>query len=391
MSVYAEGATELLLALATPTPKGYWGVPVLVWGRPGTGKSTFIESLQRDGFPVFTMIASLHDPTDFSGLPVLHDGRMRFAPPDWLQVFEQTGRGILFLDELTTAPPTVQAALLRLVLERKVGAHSLPPEVRIAAAANPPEIAAVGWELSPPLANRFVHIQWNLDGERYRQSLESGFAEATLPETDPERHRARSVYWRNLVAGFLKRNPALAHTEPAEDEYAFASPRSWDFAIALMATCDLHGYAPTPNQPAPRDAQPFINLVKGAVGSGAATSFLQYLRTLRIPDPEAVLDGKAQVDASLREDELFVLFNTMKSLLTGMEGSDPRLSARTQRFLQGAQVVADARKGDSIYTCFRELIKSGWLQQRAAADQKIAPILRELSRYFEELTRILEA
>ncbi|GAO74944.1 putative uncharacterized protein [Meiothermus ruber H328] len=40
MSVHPEGATELLLALATPTPKGYWGVPVLVWGRPGTGKST---------------------------------------------------------------------------------------------------------------------------------------------------------------------------------------------------------------------------------------------------------------------------------------------------------------------------------------------------------------
>ncbi len=96
MSVYAQGATELLLALATPTPKGYWGVPVLVWGRPGTGKSTFIESLGRNGFPVFTMIASLHDPTDFSGLPVLHDGRMRFAPPDWMEVFEQSGRAFCF-------------------------------------------------------------------------------------------------------------------------------------------------------------------------------------------------------------------------------------------------------------------------------------------------------
>jgi hypothetical protein len=51
-----------------------------------------------------------------------------------------------------------------------------------------------------------------------------------------------------------------------------------------------------------------VNLVKGAVGSGAATSFLQYLRQLRIPDPEAVLDGAAQVDPTLREDELLVLF-----------------------------------------------------------------------------------
>jgi MoxR-like ATPase len=153
MSNLATGALELMLAMQTPTPKGYWGVPVLVWGTPGTGKSTFIESLQRDGFPVYTMIASLHDPTDFNGLPVLHNGRMRFAPPEWVYLFEEHGQGILFLDELTTAPPTVQAALLRLVLERKVGAHSLPAGVRIVAAANPPDIAASGWELSPPLAN----------------------------------------------------------------------------------------------------------------------------------------------------------------------------------------------------------------------------------------------
>lgn len=277
------------------------------------------------------------------------------------------------------------------MLERKVGAHSLPPAVCIADAANPPEIAAVGWELSPPLANRFVHIQWNLDGEHYRHALENGFANATLPHTDDKRHRERSVFWRNLVAGFLKRNPALAHTEPAEDEYAFASPRSWDFAIALMATCDLHGYAPTPGQPAPRNPQPFINLVRGAIGSGEATSFLNYLRTRRIPDPEEVLDGKAQVDPSLREDELLVLFNSMKNLLTTTGASNPRLSERTKRFLEGARKVADARKGDSIYTCLRDLIKSGWLQGRAAADPSIVSILKRLSQHFEELTQILEA
>jgi hypothetical protein len=113
MSNLATGATELMLAMQTPTPKGYWGVPVLVWGTPGTGKSTFIESLQRDGFPVYTMIASLHDPTDFNGLPVLHDGRMRFAPPEWVYLFEEHGQGILFLDELTTAPPTVQSENIR--------------------------------------------------------------------------------------------------------------------------------------------------------------------------------------------------------------------------------------------------------------------------------------
>jgi GTPase SAR1 family protein len=390
VSVFAEGTTELMLALATPTPKGYWGVPVLVWGMPGTGKSTFIESLQRDGFPVYTMIASLHDPTDFNGLPVLHDGRMRFAPPDWVYLFEEHGQGILFLDELTTAPPTVQAALLRLVLERKVGAHSLPAGVRIVAAANPPDIAASGWELSPPLANRFVHLNWRLDGDTYRRALEEGFQQATLLSTEPARHAERELYWKQLVAGFLRRNPAMAFTQPAEDEYAYASPRSWDFAIALMATCDLHGYAPRPGEQSPPNTQPFVNLVKGAVGSGAATSFLQYLRKLRIPDPEAVLDGAAQVDPTLREDELFILFNTMARILQAMPEDDARLPSRTRRFLQAARTVTQARKADSIYTTLRELVRAGWLQRRLTQDAGLQPILRELSTHYEELTTILE-
>lgn len=104
MADYASGAIELLIALQTPSPKGYRGVPALVWGAPGTGKSTFIESLAGERFPVITLIASLHDPTDFNGLPVLVDGRVHFAPPEWVHEFEQHGQGILFLDELTTAP-----------------------------------------------------------------------------------------------------------------------------------------------------------------------------------------------------------------------------------------------------------------------------------------------
>lgn len=74
MTHLPSGALELLIALATPSPKGYLGVPALVWGTPGTGKSTFIESLQQQNFPFVTMIASLHDPTDFSGLPMQVDG-----------------------------------------------------------------------------------------------------------------------------------------------------------------------------------------------------------------------------------------------------------------------------------------------------------------------------
>ncbi|MEN3002693.1 MAG: MoxR family ATPase [Armatimonadota bacterium] len=392
MATLPEGALELLIALQTPSPKGYRGVPVLVWGAPGVGKSTFIESLARPDYPVLTLIASLHDPTDFSGLPALVDGKLRFAPPEWLEVFERAQQGILFLDELTTAPPTVQAALLRLVLERKVGMHALPPEVSIAAAANPPDIAASGWELSPPLANRFVHLKWELPPEVYQRALETGaFEPAPQIQIDRAAHQAKLFYWRTVVAAFLRRSPQLQTTQPAEDEYAFASPRTWDYAIALMASCDLLGYAPRHDAP-DRQTRPFVNLVHGAIGSGAATPFIKYLRELRIPDPEAVLRGEVKVDKGLREDELMTLFSAMTGLLLqALRQNAPHAHRYTLRYLEGALRVAEAGKPDAIYTILRQMVREGHFQQLARKHSEVAQQIRQLGRYYEGLVGFLES
>lgn len=145
-------------------------LPVLLWGEPGIGKTAALTQLAAAlDLPLTTVIASVHEPSDFSGLPIVGDDPAQqgvpMAPPDWAVRLVRAGRGLLFLDELSTAPPAVQAALLRLVLERRIGALQLPPEVRIVAAANPRSSAADGWELSPPLANRFVHLQWTHDHE----------------------------------------------------------------------------------------------------------------------------------------------------------------------------------------------------------------------------------
>ena len=72
----ASGTEELLIAMQTPAPRGHLGVPTLLWGQPGEGKTSFVEALDRPGFPVVTLIASIHDPTDFSGLPVYEQQRM---------------------------------------------------------------------------------------------------------------------------------------------------------------------------------------------------------------------------------------------------------------------------------------------------------------------------
>src|SRR5207244_4181585 len=79
-------------------------------------------------------------------------------------------------DELSTSPPAVQAAMLGVALERRVGDLLLPRAVQVVAAANPPERAADGWDLSPPLANRFLHIAYTPDTDGWIDGMTAGFS-----------------------------------------------------------------------------------------------------------------------------------------------------------------------------------------------------------------------
>src|SRR3954467_1353876 len=157
-------------------------VPVLLWGAPGTGKTSVIRALAgAAGWPCETVIASIREPSDFAGLPIVRDGGVDLAPPRWAVRLAASGRGVVFFDEVSTAPPAVQAALLRVVLERTVGDLQLPDGVSVVAAANPPEQASDGWDLSAPLANRFCHLDWPLDTRAVLAGLVSGWPTVAPP------------------------------------------------------------------------------------------------------------------------------------------------------------------------------------------------------------------
>ena len=168
-------------------------VPVLLWGAPGTGKTSAIRAMAGAmDLPCETVIASIREPSDFAGLPIVVGGEVRFAPPAWARRLAEAGRGLLFLDELSTAPPAVQAALLRVVLERAVGDLTLPDEVAVVAAANPPEQAADGWDLSAPLANRLCHLAWQTEPRAVADGLAGGWSAPVVPVLPDGGTRRRS-------------------------------------------------------------------------------------------------------------------------------------------------------------------------------------------------------
>jgi hypothetical protein len=275
-------------------------LPVLLWGEPGIGKTAALTQLATAlDLPLTTVIASVHEPSDFSGLPVIGDDPAEhgvpMAPPDWAVRLVRAGRGLLFLDELSTAPPAVQAALLRLVLERRIGALRLPPGVRIVAAANPRSSAADGWELSPPLANRFVHLRWSHDHDVVVRGLGGTWPRATLPRLDPEKLPGAVEFARRAVCGLLAARPGLVHRLPGDETRRggpWPSPRSWDMTLSLIAFATAAGSS--------RDVLSL--LVRGTVGDGPGLELLAGLDRMDLPDPETLLADPAGAPLPERGD-----------------------------------------------------------------------------------------
>ncbi|MER7912671.1 MoxR family ATPase [Streptomyces sp. NPDC096068] len=275
-------------------------LPVLLWGEPGIGKTAALTQLAASlDLPLTTVIASVHEPSDFSGLPIVGDDPavrgVPMAPPQWAVELVRAGRGLLFLDELSTATPAVQAALLRVVLERRVGTLRLPPGVRIVAAANPRASAADGWELSPPLANRFVHLHWVHDREVVVRGLGGVWPRAELPRLAPERLPEAVVLARRAVCGFLKARPTLIHRLPTTETQrggAWPSPRSWEAALTLLA----FGTAASVSR------EVLALLVRGAVGDGPGLELMAHLDRMDLPDPESLLADPASAELPERGD-----------------------------------------------------------------------------------------
>ena len=235
--------------------------------------------------------------------------------------------GLLFLDELTTAPPAVQAAMLRVVLERAVGDIELPASVRIVAAANPAEQAADGWELAAPLANRLVHLEWPTDGRYIAEGLAVGFPAPQALQRDGYEGSAERLTARATVAAFLEVRPDLALQMPsaaADSGRAWPSPRSWEAAATLLGACARLG--------ASEDAREA--LVMGAVGDGAGIEFLSWLEHLDLPDPEAVLADPESFELPERSDRAFAVMTAVATV--AIAGGDP------ERWQQAWRVVSKA-------------------------------------------------
>lgn len=292
-------------------------VAPLLWGPPGVGKSAAIVAwAKKRGLRCWTVLASVREPADFGGLPILgapvETGigsepvpSVGFAPPRFALEAARDG-GVIFLDELTTAPPAVQAALLRAVVDRAFGDLELDPaKVFLIAAANPPGIAAGGWDLAPPLANRFTHLHFTLDTDVWTSSFPGywdnppalSYGDGVLSEDNWQEARL-------LVAAFVRSRPQLLLAVPEAAKQrgeAWPSPRTWDYFSRLLASARQSGLSPT-------DA---LELLSGCVGSGVSLEFVNWHKALDLPDPEELLADPEKYNHPNRADVAYAALSAV--------------------------------------------------------------------------------
>lgn len=240
--------------------------PTFLWGAVGVGKSSIVhqvakrrqEALGKDKkFGMIDFRAILRDPVDLRGLPAVAGDKAKWLVPDDLPQVERDGEeGILFMDELNAAPPSMQAACFGLVLDRKVGNYTLPPGWRIVAAGNRLSDRAAAQKMPSALANRFSHIDVVHDVDTFvKYGLDVGIPPQML--------------------AFVRFRPALLHKMNGDDK-AFPTPRSLEQAAKSIS--------------APKAIR--LHTLSGDIGDNAAGELEGFLRVYEaLPSIESVISN----------------------------------------------------------------------------------------------------
>ena len=286
--------------------------PIFIWGPPGIGKSDIVHQIgETINAYVIDVRLSLWEPTDIKGIPyyAANDNAMVWAAPAELPNEEFAKKHkyiILFLDEMNSAAPAVQAAAYQLILNRRVGQYKLPDNVLIVAAGNREADKGVTYRMPAPLANRFVHLEMAV-------SFDDWFQWAVNNNIHKD------------VVGFLTFSKKdLYDFDPKSPSRSFATPRSWSFVSELLED-DL-------------DENTTTDLVSGSVGEGLAVKFMAHRKVAsQMPNPTDILAGKVK---EMQTKEISAMYSLTVSLCYELkeacDAGDKKFDDKVNNFLRFA-------------------------------------------------------
>jgi len=289
--------------------------PVFLWGPPGIGKSEVVQEIadEMKGLVIDLRMAQM-EPTDIRGIPYFNKdiNKMDWAEPVDLPSKELAAQHpvvVLFLDEMNSAPPAVQAAGYQLILNRRVGKYQLPDNVVIVAAGNRDSDKGVTYRMPMPLANRFIHLEMRPDFTSWQNwAVNKGI------------HKD--------VVGYLSfAKNDIYDFDAKSSSRAFATPRSWVFVSDLL------------NDESNVDTDTLFNLVAGAVGEGLAVKFMAHRKVAgKLPEPTDILSGKVK---DLQVKEISAMYSLTVSLCYELRDAIENKKVNNKEFHEMAQNFFD--------------------------------------------------
>ena len=286
--------------------------PIFLWGPPGIGKSEVIEQITDElgDSKLIDIRLSLWDPTDIKGMPYYsaNDNTMKWAPPAELPTEEEAAKYkwvVVFLDEMNSAAPAVQAAAYQLILNRRVGQYKLPDNVLLVAAGNRDADKGVTYRMPAPLANRFVHLELRVDFDDWFQWA------------------VQNNVHKDVVGYLTFAKKDLYDFDPKSPSRAFATPRSWTFASDLIED---------------DDDETTTDLISGTVGEGLAVKFMAHRKVAAsMPNPTEILAGKIK---ELKTKEISAMYSLTVSLCYELKEAsdkgDKKFDDKVNNFLRFA-------------------------------------------------------
>ena len=261
--------------------------PLFLWGPPGIGKSELVADITAElGGAMIDLRLGQMEPTDIRGIPFYNkdNGKMDWAEPIDLPSEEYAAQYpivVLFLDEMNSSAPSVQAAAYQLILNRGVGKYKLPKNVVMVAAGNRESDKGVTYRMPTPLANRFIHQEMKCDFASWQEWAVN-----------------KSIH-KDVVGYLSYAKQDLYDFDAKSASRAFATPRSWTFVSELLEDED-------------GDDDTIMNLIAGTVGEGLAVKFMAHRKIAgRMPKPEDILAGK---EKELNVKEVSAMYSLVISM-----------------------------------------------------------------------------
>ena len=357
-------------------------IPMHMTGFPGVGKTAFTRSLE-DGFAnaglkakVIVLVGSIREPQDFGGFPVSTADGVRLLPMAWARDAKRLAEDgymvIVFLDELTTVPPTTQAAMLRLLTENVCGELELPDYepgtggVVYICASNAVDWAAGGQEIQPPMANRLWHGEFPMDHETWSEMMLNDFPPLhdlpVVPTDYLVKHHQRQ---RAEIAAYIKssgRDAWLAPpADPARRSGPWPSGRTWYLASRFLAAIEAVS---------PGDRRLQGPALAGLVGE-QALPFLEYREALELPDPEDILTDPRSFKLPDRHDRAYAICHSLANAV---------LSRNTPQRWEAAMIALGvaARRSADIPTAAARI-----LCEKRNRPEAVAQLPPECRSFFE--------